>query len=208
MKSLASLLVTGATLGGALAFTPPASGQADKQAAPIFVTKMPPGYRDWKLISVAHETSTVSLPCWATTWRSKPTAKRSFRSRTAPSSPLYTGVTSRQRTTTKSLAVHNPSLLDPPRTSSSWSRTPTSTPRPEAGDSAISTKTAHLATRPCSQHALPATRRLLATLSSPSTPVHIENHNSRSQTWSATRTRIDLSVRDGRKPQCRRQRHV
>jgi hypothetical protein len=55
MKSLASLLVTGATLGGALAFTPPASGQADKQAAPIFVTKMPPGYRDWKLISVAHE---------------------------------------------------------------------------------------------------------------------------------------------------------
>jgi hypothetical protein len=55
MKSLALLLVTGATLGGALAFTAPASGQADKQAAPIFVTKMPLGYRDWKLISVAHE---------------------------------------------------------------------------------------------------------------------------------------------------------
>jgi cytochrome P460 len=55
MKSLALLLVTGATLGGALAFTSPASGQADKQAAPIFVTKMPLGYRDWKLISVAHE---------------------------------------------------------------------------------------------------------------------------------------------------------
>jgi hypothetical protein len=55
MKSLAFWLVTGATLGGALAFTPPASGQADKQAGPIFVTKMPLGYRDWKLISVAHE---------------------------------------------------------------------------------------------------------------------------------------------------------
>ena len=55
MKSLALLLVTGATLGGALALTPSASGQADKQAAPIFVTKMPFGYRDWKLISVAHE---------------------------------------------------------------------------------------------------------------------------------------------------------
>ena len=54
MKWLAFLLVTGATLGGAFAFTDPASGQADKQA-PFFVTKIPPGYRDWKLISVAHE---------------------------------------------------------------------------------------------------------------------------------------------------------
>jgi hypothetical protein len=32
-----------------------ASGQADEQAAPIFVDKIPAGYRDWKLISVAHE---------------------------------------------------------------------------------------------------------------------------------------------------------
>ena len=55
MKSLAFLLLTGATLGGAIVFTTPASGQADKQAAPIFVTTIPPGYRDWKLISVAHE---------------------------------------------------------------------------------------------------------------------------------------------------------
>jgi hypothetical protein len=29
--------------------------QAGGQAAPIFVTKIPPGYRDWKFISVAHE---------------------------------------------------------------------------------------------------------------------------------------------------------
>lgn len=28
---------------------------ADDQAAPIFGIKIPPGYRDWKLISVAHE---------------------------------------------------------------------------------------------------------------------------------------------------------
>src|SRR5262245_29000222 len=33
----------------------PASGQADGEAAPIFVTEIPPGYRDWRLISVAHE---------------------------------------------------------------------------------------------------------------------------------------------------------
>jgi len=33
----------------------PASGHADEEAVPIFVTKIPPGYRDWRLISVAHE---------------------------------------------------------------------------------------------------------------------------------------------------------
>ena len=33
----------------------PASGQADGEAAPIFGIEIPPGYRDWRLISVAHE---------------------------------------------------------------------------------------------------------------------------------------------------------
>ena len=32
-----------------------ASGHAVGEAAPIFVTQIPPGYRDWRLISVAHE---------------------------------------------------------------------------------------------------------------------------------------------------------
>ena len=31
------------------------TGQADQQGAPIFVKEIPPGFRDWKLISVAHE---------------------------------------------------------------------------------------------------------------------------------------------------------
>jgi len=35
--------------------TAPASLNADEAAAAIFVTKIPPRYRDWKLISVAHE---------------------------------------------------------------------------------------------------------------------------------------------------------
>jgi hypothetical protein len=60
MKWLALLLVTGTTLSGALASTAPATGQTDKQAVPIFVTKTPPGYRDWKLISVAHEEGTLN----------------------------------------------------------------------------------------------------------------------------------------------------
>src|SRR3981081_251690 len=31
------------------------SGHSDGEAAPIFGVKIPPGYRDWRLISVAHE---------------------------------------------------------------------------------------------------------------------------------------------------------
>jgi hypothetical protein len=49
------LRVAGAALAGVAAFMASASGQAGKEGAPTFVTKIPPGYRDWKLISVAHE---------------------------------------------------------------------------------------------------------------------------------------------------------
>jgi hypothetical protein len=40
---------------GVAGLTAAASRQAKQEAGPIFVTQMPPGYRDWKLISVAHE---------------------------------------------------------------------------------------------------------------------------------------------------------
>ena len=55
MKRIAFLLVAVVTVTGVVAFMTPASGHADGEAAPIFVTKIPPGYRDWRLISVAHE---------------------------------------------------------------------------------------------------------------------------------------------------------
>jgi len=55
-----TLLVAVATLAGIVAFTAPAPRPADKQAAPIFLTKIPRGYRDWKLISVAHEEGTLN----------------------------------------------------------------------------------------------------------------------------------------------------
>jgi hypothetical protein len=53
MKRIAFLLVVVAT--GVLAFTLPSSGRADEKAAPIFGDTIPTGYRDWRLISVAHE---------------------------------------------------------------------------------------------------------------------------------------------------------
>jgi len=37
-----------------------ASGQTDGEAVPIFGIKIPPGYRDWRLISVAHEAGNLN----------------------------------------------------------------------------------------------------------------------------------------------------
>jgi hypothetical protein len=39
----------------AVALTTFAASRSDDEAAPLFGIKIPPGYRDWKLISVAHE---------------------------------------------------------------------------------------------------------------------------------------------------------
>jgi hypothetical protein len=55
MKTIALLLVAAATVSSTVALTALASRHTDQGAAPIFVTTIPDGYRDWKLISVAHE---------------------------------------------------------------------------------------------------------------------------------------------------------
>jgi Cytochrome P460 len=48
-------LLPAIALLGVIVCMVPASEPADEEAAPIFGVKIPPGYRDWKLISVAHE---------------------------------------------------------------------------------------------------------------------------------------------------------
>jgi hypothetical protein len=55
MRRIVFVLVAVGALAGAVAYNAPASGQADGEAAPIFGVKIPPGYREWSLISVAHE---------------------------------------------------------------------------------------------------------------------------------------------------------
>jgi hypothetical protein len=55
MKRRAFWLVAVATMAGVLASTAPAAGPGDDQAAPVFEIKIPHGYRDWPVISVAHE---------------------------------------------------------------------------------------------------------------------------------------------------------
>jgi hypothetical protein len=60
VRRIVLVLVAVAALAGALAYMAPASGQAEGEAAPIFGVKLPPGYRDWRLISVAHEEGTLN----------------------------------------------------------------------------------------------------------------------------------------------------
>src|ERR1700752_2850652 len=55
MRWIVFALVAAGARAGAGAYMAPSSGQADGEAAPIFGIKIPAGYRDWRLISVAHE---------------------------------------------------------------------------------------------------------------------------------------------------------
>ena len=55
MREMVSLLSAVLALAGVVVYMAHASGRSDEDADPIFGIKIPPGYRDWKLISVAHE---------------------------------------------------------------------------------------------------------------------------------------------------------
>ena len=49
------MLVAAVALAGAIAFVSSAAQEPATEAGPIFITDIPQGYRDWRLISVAHE---------------------------------------------------------------------------------------------------------------------------------------------------------
>jgi hypothetical protein len=54
-RRIVFVLVAVVALAGVVVYVAPALGQGDGEAAPIFGIKIPAGYRDWRLISVAHE---------------------------------------------------------------------------------------------------------------------------------------------------------
>jgi hypothetical protein len=60
MKGITLPLVGVLLLAQIVAFTVTAPLHADDSAAPVFVTTIPPGYRDWKLISVSHEAGNLN----------------------------------------------------------------------------------------------------------------------------------------------------
>lgn len=56
MRRIIFLLIAVATLATIVTFAAPVSRHTgDAEAAPVFVKTIPPGYRDWRLVSVAHE---------------------------------------------------------------------------------------------------------------------------------------------------------
>jgi hypothetical protein len=55
MRGVVYSLAAVVTMTGAVVYLAHASGDADGEAAPIFGVKIPLGYRDWSLVSVAHE---------------------------------------------------------------------------------------------------------------------------------------------------------
>src|SRR4030095_10735516 len=58
-KRLTPLLIAVAASAGVVAYMALAAEQ-DKDAAPIFVKEIPIGYRDWKVVSVAHEAGNLN----------------------------------------------------------------------------------------------------------------------------------------------------
>ncbi|HLA10690.1 MAG TPA: hypothetical protein VJ023_08845 [Pyrinomonadaceae bacterium] len=83
MKQITFWLVAVATVAVAVAFTARASRHTVQDAAPIFVTQIPAGYRDWRLISVAHEEGDLNdiRAILVNDERSRPIAQESFHSR-------------------------------------------------------------------------------------------------------------------------------
>ncbi len=60
MRRFAFLLIAVAAAAGVAASIAAVSAPTDGEAVPIFGIKIPPGYRDWKLISVAHEEGSLN----------------------------------------------------------------------------------------------------------------------------------------------------
>jgi hypothetical protein len=60
MRRVLIAIVTAGTLAGLIFYLAPASGQVGVQAPSISKVNIPQGYRDWQLISVAHEEGNLS----------------------------------------------------------------------------------------------------------------------------------------------------
>jgi len=160
MKCFGIIIGAAVSLGGMLVYLAQASEPSDGQVSPIYGIRLPAGYRDWKLISVAHEEGNLNdlRAVLGNDVAVKLFGMDRFRFRTARSSPALPGATSRRRRTTRPLAERNPSSPDRPPMCSSWSRTQKSSRPPVAGDS-LSSRTANPRTRCCTNPVFHATGR-------------------------------------------------
>ena len=202
MRLIVFLVVTVATVAGVVVFTAPASGDADEEAAPIFGIKIPAGYRDWRLISVAHEAGNLNdlraILGNDAAIKAYREGKLPFPDGTIIARLAWSYVPSEENN--KVFGRPQSFVAGPPTTGgfNLWSRTQENTPRPVAGGSLNST-TANPPTRRCTKPALPATSLpKLATLSSPTTHLSAKNRKQEAFARANPRrcARMDLSRHD------------
>src|ERR1700738_2658950 len=147
MRRIVLALLAVVALAGVVAHRAPVSGQADGEAAPIYGIKIPAGYRDWRLISVAHEEGNLND---LRAQLGNDVAIKAYREGQLP-------------------------FPERPRIFSSWSRTQKNTLRRAAGGSRT-LRTVNLLTRRCTKPASPAmSPPKLATLSSPVTHLNADS---------------------------------
>ncbi|MGA9354382.1 MAG: cytochrome P460 family protein [Terriglobales bacterium] len=60
LRWIGPLLIAVVALYGVVVFTGHAAGRSSGEADPVFGITIPPGYRDWKLVSVAHEAGNLN----------------------------------------------------------------------------------------------------------------------------------------------------
>jgi len=160
---------------------PAAKPGAGDEAPPIFVDKIPDGYRDWKLISVAHEEG--DLHSFAAVLGND-VAIKAYRERKLPfpDGTIIAALHWRHAPSEENNKVFGRAqsfVAGSPTNVSLWSRTQRNTPPRTAGGSVISTSApaTNLATRRCSIPACPATRRPKTTLSSPAMRLEVLGHD-------------------------------
>ena len=148
MRHFTFFLLAVATMAGLVALIAPAPGHANGETAPIFVTEIPHGYRDWQWISSAHEAGNLNSlgavlgnDVAINAYRE---GKLPFPDGTIIAALHYRNVPSEENN--KVFGQAQSFVPGPPRTFSLWSRTQESTPQPAAGGS-LTSQTANLATR-------------------------------------------------------------
>jgi len=192
-----NLLVAVVTLAGVVAGMGPSSRRADEEAASISRGKIPPGYRDWRLISVAHEEgdlndiravlgNNVAIKAYRE-------GKPPFPDGTIIARLAWKYVPSEENN--KTFGRAQSFVAGPPVNGVQFMvKDSKNTPRPAAGGS-LNLTTANPPARRCSRAAFPATRSSkIAILSSRATRLNTENHNLACIRYSSVRSRLTVVV--------------
>ncbi len=183
MKRISFLLIAIAMVAAVVAIEATAVRQHPQEVVPIFVTQIPAGYRDWRLVSVAHEEGNLKD---IRAILGNDEAIKTYREGKLPFPEgaiigriAWYHVASQENN--KAFGREQSFVAGPnrPGTCSLWLRTQRNTPRPVAGATHNSTKMANQAPSQISKNAFPAIRQLkIATSSLPGT--HHDGECSRS----------------------------